>query len=372
MNFEFSQDQLLLREQAQRFLGDRNVLRRARQTAESGSAFDADLWQEIAGLGWTAVSIPEEFGGLGLGYLELCVLAEEFGRTLAPLPFSSSIYLASEALLLSGTAEVKASWLPRIAQGAAIGTLAIAETRGAPTPPSIQTSFYRGGLNGSKIAVPDGMAAEFAVVLAKDTDPGLSWVLVDLNAKGVSREPCNVIDPSRPHANITFTGAVGERLGNDGDGWSLTEKLLDRAAVPFAFEQVGGASQCLQDATEWAKNRFAFGRPIGSFQAIKHKLADIFVAVELARSHAYFGAWALSADSPELPVAAAGARIAATEAYWLASRENIQVHGGIGFTYEADPHLYYRRSKQLALAVGSQRTWREKLIARLTTSNRAA
>jgi alkylation response protein AidB-like acyl-CoA dehydrogenase len=180
------------------------------------------------------------------------------------------------------------------------------------------------------------------------------------------------VDPSRSHSRLRFDGTPAGVLGNIGDGWSLTERLLDRAAVLFAFEQVGGAQQCLEMAVEYAKKRFAFGRPIGSFQAIKHKLADVFIATELARSHAYYGAWALSTDAPDLPVAAAAARVAASRAFYLASSENIQIHGGMGFTWELDCHLYYRRAKLINLALGSERHWKHKLVSRLENRTVAA
>jgi len=171
-------------------------------------------------------------------------------------------------------------------------------------------------------------------------------------------------------AQITFAGAPAQALGPAGGGWELVERLMDRAAVLIAFEQVGGAQAALDMAREYALGRFAFGRPIASFQAIKHKLVDMYVATELARSNAYYAAWALSTGAPELPVAAAAARVSATEAFWLSAKENIQTHGGMGFTWEFDCHLYYRRAKLLALALGSVRHWKHELITRL--SNKAA
>ena len=161
-------------------------------------------------------------------------------------------------------------------------------------------------------------------------------------------------------------------IGDMGNGWTLSERLLDRAAILFAFEQLGGAHWCLDMAVDYARERYAFGRPIGSFQAIKHKLADVFIATELARSHAYYGAWALTTDAPDLPVAAAAARVAASRAYYLAASENIQTHGGMGFTWELDCHLYYRRAKLLNLALGGERRWKHKLVSRLENRNVAA
>jgi len=181
----------------------------------------------------------------------------------------------------------------------------------------------------------------------------------------VTRTAVKTIDPTRSHARIAFEDAPADPLGGANEGGPLIARLFDRAAVLLAFEQLGGAQAALDMAREYALGRFAFGRPIASFQAIKHKLVDMYVATELARSNAYYGAWALAQDSPELGIAAAAARVAATEAYWLAAKENIQTHGGMGFTWEFDCHLYYRRATLLGLTLGSARRWKDLLIARL-------
>jgi acyl-CoA dehydrogenase len=179
------------------------------------------------------------------------------------------------------------------------------------------------------------------------------------------------VDPTRSHAKLTFEGAPAERLGAPGQGWALLQRLLDRAAVLVAFEQVGGAQAALEMARDYALGRFAFGRPIASFQAVKHKMADMYVAIELARSNAYYGAWALSTDAPELPIAAAAARVSATEAFYLSAKECIQIHGGMGFTWEFDCHMYYRRAKLLALSLGSARRWKHELVARIEAARAA-
>jgi acyl-CoA dehydrogenase len=369
MNFDFSEEQNLLREQARRFLSE-NADGKARKILEGDDPFDRDLWRGMAELGWMGTVIPEEYGGIGLTHEDLCVLAEEIGRSLAPTPFSSSAYLATEALLLTGSDEQKANWLPRLASGDAIGCFAITEGIKKPSSENIETIFADGKLIGEKHPVADGDVADFAIVLTRtpDGEPVLTITLLD----DAASETMETLDPSRSHGRLRFDGTPASILGNIGDGWVLTEHLLDRAAVLFAFEQVGGAQQCLEMATEYAKNRFAFGRPIGSFQAIKHKLADVFIATELARSHAYYGAWALSTNAPDLPVAAAAARVAASRAFYLASSENIQTHGGMGFTWELDCHLYYRRAKLLNLALGGERRWKHKLVSRLENRNVAA
>jgi alkylation response protein AidB-like acyl-CoA dehydrogenase len=366
MNFDFSADQKSLREQARKFLGEHASSARVRRILEGSAPYDGDLWRGMGEMGWLGTAIPEPYGGAGFGYLELCVLAEELGRSLAPTPFSSTIYLAGEALVLAGSDAQKKRWLPRITQGQAIGCFAMAEGPQVATPANLATRVESGLLSGTKMPVLDGDVADFAVVLAADGGAGRGGLfLVDLNGPGVTRTPVTTVDPTRSHAQIVFHRAAAEPLGAAGQGWPLAERLLDRAAVLVAFEQVGGAQAALEMAREYALGRFAFGRQIASFQAIKHKLADMYVAVELARSNAYYGAWALSKDAPELPVAAAAARVAACEAYYQAAKENIQIHGGMGFTWEFDCHLHYRRAKLTGLMLGSARRWKDLLVARL-------
>ena len=368
MNFAFSEEQQALRDQARKFLADRAAPARVRRILESDEPYDRELWRGMAELAWMGTAIPESHGGAGFGYLELCVLAEELGRSLAPTPFSSSVYLATEALLLAGSPEQQKRWLPRLALGEAIGCFALAEGPRAPHPGHLTTLARDGRLSGTKLPVPDGDVADFAIVAAKAAEgppAAVSLYLVELGAGGVTRAPVATVDPTRSHARITFEGAAAEPLGPAGAGWPLVERLLDRAAVLVAFEQVGGAQAALEMARDYALGRFAFGRPIGSFQAIKHKLADVYVAVELARSNAYYAAWALSTEAAELPVAAAAARVAASEAFFHAAKENIQTHGGMGFTWEFDCHMYYRRAKLLALTLGSTARWKDKLITRL-------
>jgi len=373
MNFDFSDDQKMLRDQARKFLTEKCPPKTVRKVLESDGQYDKALWKQIAEMGWLGTAIPEQYEGLGLGHLELCVIAEEMGRVLAPVPFASSVYLATEALLLAGTEEQKKKYLPKLASGEIIGTFALAEGAHPPSPKTIKATFRGGKLDGVKTPIVDGEIADFAVVLARSADTGgeraLSLAIVDLKGAGVSRRAVKTIDPSRGHAEITFKGASAEALGPAGDGWDLAKRVLDRAAVLMAFEQVGGADSCLAMAKDYALNRFAFGRQIGSFQAIKHKLAEMYVWNELARSNAFFGAWALSTNAPELPEAAAGARISATDAFHFASKENIQTHGGMGFTWELDCHLYYRRAKQLGLALGASRVWKDRLVSHLEKKN---
>jgi alkylation response protein AidB-like acyl-CoA dehydrogenase len=367
MNFDFSDDQRVLRDQARKFLSQEATPARVRRILETDEAYDDKLWRGMVELAWPGTAIPESYGGAGYGHLELCVIAEELGRSLAPTPFSSSVYLATEAILAAGSDAQKRRWLPKLAMGEAVGCFALSEGAAAPGLAKMAAIARDGRLTGVKLPVADGDVADVAVVAARADVPGgpVALYLVNLHGPGVTRTSLKTVDPTRSHARITFADVPAEPLGATADGAALIDRLFDRAAVLFAFEQVGGAQAALDMAREYAMGRFAFGRPIASFQAIKHKLVDMYVAIEMARSNAYYGAWALSTNAPELPVAAATARVSATDAFWLAAKENIQTHGGMGFTWEFDCHLYYRRAKLLGLVLGSTRRWKDLLITRL-------
>jgi acyl-CoA dehydrogenase len=370
MNFDFSDDLKLLRDQVRRFLAEQSPPQVVRHVLDGGAPYAVSLWHGMAELGWLGGAIPEQYGGAGLGYEGLCVLAEELGRVVAPVPFASSAYLATEAILLAGSDAQKRRLLPKLAGGSAIGCFALAEGTGNPDPANVRLRAVGGRLNGSKFPVVDGGVADVAIVVARDENSQIALYVVDLTASTLKRRNLTTIDPSRNHAQIEFSNTKAEKL-DAAAGWPLVQRLLERAAILIAFEQVGGADACLEMARNYAIERYAFGRPIGSFQAIKHKLADVYVAIELARSNAYYGAWALSAGAAELPLAAATARVSATEAFHLASKENIQTHGGIGFTWDVDCHLYYRRSKQLALAIGAAPWWKNWLVELIETRNAA-
>ena len=374
MNFDFSDDQKLLRDQARKFLTDKCDRSTVRTVLEDNSNYYSnDLWKSISEMGWTGTAIPEEYGGLGLGMLELCIIAEELGRSLAPTPFSSSIYLFAEFIKLYGNEEQKTKILPLIASGEKIGTFALSETNGTPKPSNISTEENGLKLTGTKSPVSDGQSADYIIVAANsdsNKDPNsLSLYIIDKSQEGVELSELETIDPTRPACSVNFKSTNCEMLGEKGNGWNMIENIFNRAAVLFSFEQVGGAQVSLDEAKKYSLERFAFGRPIGSFQSLKHRMADMYVKIELARSNAYYGAWALSTDSAELPVAAAGARVSASDAFNYSSQENIQIHGGVGFTWEYDCHLFYRRSKLLSLNIGSQRQWKENLISNLEKRN---
>jgi alkylation response protein AidB-like acyl-CoA dehydrogenase len=375
MNFDFSDEQKQLRDEARRFLAKQCAPAAVRAVLDGKAPYDRELWKGLADMGFLGVAIPEQFGGVGAGHLELCVIAEEIGRALAPVPFSSTVYLAAEAILLAGSDAQKGKWLPAIASGSAIGTLALFEGRGNPSPDAIKLAASNGTLNGVKKPVPDGAIADFAVVAARTGSSGretdISLFLVELTGEGVEAKALTNVDPSRGQAEITFRNCKAEPLGAAGEGWSILTQVLDRAAVLTAFEQVGGADRALEMGRDYALDRIAFGRPIGSFQAVKHMLADMYVSATLARSNCYYGAWALSTNASELPEAAASARISATQAFQHCAKNNIQVHGGMGFTWEFDCHLYYRRANALALSLGSLSYWEDALIDRMRKRNAA-
>jgi len=375
MNFDFSDEQKQLRDEARKFLTEKCPPKAVRAVLDGKAAYDRELWQGLAEMGFLGVAIPESYGGAGAGHLELCVIAEEMGRALAPVPFSSTVYLAAEALLIAGSEAQKQKWLPKIAKGEAIGTLALFEGKGNPSPQAIKLAASGNALTGVKMPVADGAIADFAVVAARTGSSGrdneISLFIVELKSEGVETKSLSNIDPTRGQAEITLKNAKAEPLGRTGDGWSILTQVLDRAAVLMAFEQVGGADRALEMGRDYALDRIAFGRPIGSFQAVKHMLADMYVSATLARSNSYYGAWALSTNSSELPEAAAAARISATQAFQHCAKNNIQVHGGMGFTWEFDCHMFYRRANATALGLGSLSYWEDQLIDRMRKKNAA-
>ena len=372
MNLEFSDDQKFVQQSARDFLAKNAGLEVCRKVLESPTASsEPTLWKGVAEMGWLGAAVPESFGGAGHGYLELVLIAEEIGRSLAPIPFGSSVYLATEAILLFGSDAQKKTWLPRLASGEIAGTFAFAEGAGEADAASVATRFAGGKLTGTKVPVLDGEGASVAVVVAKGAS-GPVLALVDLSSSGVERSRLQSFDPSRSVAKIVFRDAPAEALGSDAKGAAQLDTLLDRAAVMMGFEQIGGATRAFEITREFTLSRYAFGRPIASFQAVKHRLAELYAKIEIARSNGYYAAWALSTDSDELSLAACGFRAAASDAFELASEEMIQLHGGVGFTWEYDCHLFYRRAKWLSAALGTPSAWREKLIQRLEAKSSSA
>jgi alkylation response protein AidB-like acyl-CoA dehydrogenase len=279
MNFDFSDEQKQMRDEARKFLAEKCPPKAVRAVLDGKAPYDSELWKGLAEMGFLGVAIPEEFGGAGAGHLELCVIAEEMGRALAPVPFSSTVYLAAEALLLAGSAAQKQKWLPKIATGEVIGTLALFEGKGNPSPQGIKLTASGNMLNGVKKPVPDGTIADLVIVAARTGSSGrdgdISLFLVDTKAGGVEAKALTNVDPTRGQAELVFKDCKAEPLGAAGEGWGIISQVLDRAAVLIAFEQVGGSDRALEMGRDYALDRIAFGRPIGSFQAVKHMLADM-------------------------------------------------------------------------------------------------
>lgn len=364
MNLAFSEEQRFIQDQANNFLQAQCTPFTVREVLETDKIYHQGLWQQMVDLGWPALSISEEHGGLGLGFLELCLIAEEIGKVLAPVPFLSSVVLATEAFKASSDEKLKKHWLEKLATGEVIACAALNSKHS-------NLEYNNGQLNGSISPVFDGAIANVAIVSAKENDQQKLFV-VALDQAGINTESLQSMDPSKNIATLAFTAANAVELPFNKPLSTIIEKLLNIASVITAFEQFGCAEKTMQIGIEYTKGRYAFGRQIASFQAIKHKFADMFVALELAKSNAYYGAWALSSDAKELPLAAATARVSATDALYNISKENIEVHGGMGFTWEFDCHLYYRRAQYLSLVIGSLPTWQEKLVNALIENGIAA
>src|SRR5207247_5572751 len=298
MNFDFSDEQKQLRDEARKFLAEKCPPKTVRRVLDGKQPYDRELWKGLADMGFLGVAIPEAYGGAGAGHLELCVIAEEMGRALAPVPFSSTVYLAAEAILLAGSSAQKQKWLPKIASGEAIGTLALFEGKGNPSPQAIKLAVAGGTLNGVKKPVPDGAIADFAVVAARTGSTGrdadISLFVVDLKAGGVEVKSLTNVDPTRGQAELTFKNAKAEPLGAAGDGWSILSQVLDRAAVLLAFEQGGGSDRALEMGRDYALDRIAFGRPVGSFKAAKHILGRMYLASKAPLHLCHYGARAAS------------------------------------------------------------------------------
>lgn len=363
MNLDLDEQQRQLKDQVQRVLAQHSSPAVLRRVITQNTGFEPELWRLTAELGLLGAAVPEEYGGVGLGEKALCVIAEEMGRAVAPIPFFSSACLAAEAIKLAGSHSQKETWLPGLASGEIIGTFAWQEGLGAPEP-SVATRFASGRLSGAKSPVPDGELAHVAVVVCA----GPALALVDLGQDGVRVEPLTGFDQLRKHARLHFEDAAGELL-DAADAGDVLRRLYDRAAIYEAFEQVGAAEDAMLMARDYTLQRYTFGRQLASYQAVKHKLADILVLVELARSNALYAAAALEADAADLPAAAATARLGAIKAYEVAARENLQLHGGIGYTWEANCHFHYRRARLLALNLASAEVWEARLMTALAAEN---
>jgi alkylation response protein AidB-like acyl-CoA dehydrogenase len=369
MDLVFSPEQEELRRSVRRFLDDKSPTSAVRALMEDVDGYDPAVWKQMAGqLGLHGLTIPEEYGGSGFGFVELVIVLEEMGRSLVPAPYFSTVVLAAQAILDSGDTAAAGQLLPGIADGSTIATLAFTEDSGRWDLDGIALSAAQSGsgwtLTGAKSYVVDGHLADLVLVAAR-TPGGLSLFAVDGNAPGLTKTALPTLDQTRKLARLEFDEVEGRLVGTEGSAAEGLTRTLDKVAVALAAEQVGGAQQVLEMAVEYAKVRYQFGRPIGSFQAIKHLAADVLLQVESAKSAAYYAAWAAAEDSEELPVVASLAKAYCSDAYFFAAAENIQIHGGIGFTWEHDAHLYFKRAKSTQLFLGDSAFHRERLAQKI-------
>lgn len=364
MNFDFSDEAKALGDQARKLFAEKAGTGPARKAmAAEAPAMDAALWGEIAELGWTAARVPEAHGGLGLSIEETAQLAEAAGGALAHIPLVATL-LATEALVLAGSDEQQAKWLPGIASGEIIATVAWSEP-GAVNPATVKTTVGSNGLTGVKQPVPDLANAHLAIVVAAGED-GPSLYLVDL--QDVATAPVETLDLVRRHGTLTLNNTPAQALGDAG----AYQDWLDRAAVILAYEAIGTAAAAMAMSVDYAKTRVAFGQKIGRYQSVKHKCADMYIKLELARAHALHGLAMIGTNGAELRQAAAAARVASLDALAFCAEENVQLHGGIGFTWESDCQFYYRRNRTLVSALGPRGWWAERLVRALEQRNRAA
>jgi alkylation response protein AidB-like acyl-CoA dehydrogenase len=369
MNFAFSEEQEELRSIVRQFLESKSPESAVREQMATERGYDPTVWSQMAEqLGLQSLIVPEEHGGQGFGYVELIVVLEEMGRALLCAPFFSTVVLATNTLVHSGDADAQAAHLPGIASGETIATLALTEPNGKWDESGIEATATEDGgtwkISGTKSYVLDGHTADLVIVAAR-TGAGTSLFAVEGDAAGLTRTPLATMDQTRKQAKLELDGAEGTLVGTDGAGWDVISRVLDLAAVGLAAEQVGGAQMCLDTAVQYAKDRVQFGRPIGSFQAIKHKCADMLLEVESAKSAAYYAGWCASELNDELPSVASLAKAYCSDAYFHAAAENIQIHGGIGFTWEHPAHLYFKRAKSSELLFGDPSYHRELLAQRI-------
>ena len=363
MIFTFTDEQRELAATVRRFLQDKSPSSEVRRLMATEEGYDQQIWAQLAGqLGLQGLVIPEKYGGFDAGPVELAIVCEEMGRALLCAPYFSTAVLAVHALLASGDQAAAEEFLPSLADGGTIATLAVCEDDGAWTTDGLQTSARRSGdgyrLDGRKSFVLDGHTADLLLVVAQAED-GPSLFAVPGDAAGLGRRLLETLDMTRKQAELTLNDVPARLIGAEGSAADVVRRTLRLAAVALAAEQVGGAQRCLDMSVEYAKIRMQFGRPIGSFQAIKHMCADLLLEVESARSAAYYGAWAAEEGSEELPLVSSLAKAFCSEAYFRAAADNIQIHGGIGFTWEHDAHLYYRRAKSTELMLGTPEEHRE-------------
>ena len=371
MDFAFSEEQEMLRSSARDFLEKECSPSIVRRIMEDGDAYDPALWQKISDLGWTSLGIPEQHGGFG-SFLDLAVVLEEAGRALLPGPFFSTMGLAVPALLEAGTDEQKREVLGAIASGRARATLAFTEAAGRWDAGGISVQASRSGegwkLDGLKLFVPDAGAADHIVVAARTRgagEEGVTLFLVSGRPEGMTVTGMKTLDRTRQWYEVRFEGVSlppGALMGAEDGAWPGLRRALEWGAACLCAEMVGGAQRVLDSSVEYAKTRQQFGKPIGVYQGVSHKLADMLLQVESARAATYYAAWAVDADADERALATSIAKAYASDAYRHAAGDGIQVHGGIGFTWEHDMHLYFKRAKGSEVTLGDA-TYHRELVA---------
>jgi alkylation response protein AidB-like acyl-CoA dehydrogenase len=370
MRFSFSDEQEQFRDMVGRFFTEHSATTEVRRLMETDSGFDPSVWTQLSEeLGLAALQIPAEYGGAGFGSVELGIVMEEMGRTLACVPYLSSAVLATHLIVQGASEQVKAELLPRLADGSLRGTFALVETSGSWDLADVSMlGTEREGqwrLNGAKRFVLDGHSADFILVATRaGKNNGLTLFVVEGDSAGLSRTLVNSMDSTRKIADLDFEDTVARPIGALGEAGAVIADSLDLAAVALANEMVGGAQALLKSAVEYAKMRVQFGRSIGSFQAIKHKCADMLLDVESARSAAYCAAEMLAEGNPEAPAIACLAKAATSETYVRTAAETIQIHGGIGFTWENDTQLWFKRAKSSEVLLGDPSLHRERLMQR--------
>jgi alkylation response protein AidB-like acyl-CoA dehydrogenase len=371
MDFAFSEEQEMLRSSARTLLAKASPSAVVRKLMETEDAYDADLWKKVAEQGWTALGIPEEYGGFGT-FLDLVVVLEETGRVLLPGPFFETMGMAVPAILEAGTDAQKKEVLSAIAAGDARATLAFTEPSGRWDADGVTLSAQKSGdgwtLNGTKLFVPGAGVADYMVVAARTRssgEDGITLFLVKGRPAGMSVKPLSTLDMTHKWYEVKFDNVqlgAGALMGEADKGWAPLRRALDWATAGICAEMVGGAQKVLEDSVEYAKTRQQFGKPIGIYQAVSHKLADMLLEVESAKSVTYYAAWTVDADAPDRALACSIAKAYTSDAYRHATGSGIQVHGGIGFTWEHDMHLYFKRAKASEVTLGDP-TFHRELVA---------
>lgn len=379
MDFSFTEEQQMIRDTAEAFLIEVSSSEAIRAAMASEQGFDAAVWQRISSeMYWQAIHIPEEYGGMGLGYVELVAMLEQMGRYLLCSPFYSTVCLATNALLLAGSEQHKTEYLTQICEGSLTATLAYTGTNGRWDAEAVEAIAVKEGenyrLNGTLRYVPDGHTADLLIVAARVEgsagEEGISLLAIPAETEGVDRKWLPTMDQTRKQAEITLrdvTVPVSAMMGSEGQAWPQLEKIIQLATVAIAAEQMGGSQQVLDSTVEYTKERVQFGRPVAGFQAVKHKAADMMLKTEVSRSAVYYAACIAEEAmkggelATELAEAASVAKAYCSDAYFQNAGDAIQLHGGVGFTWEYDVHLYFKRAKSSEIFLGNGAYHREKV-----------